>query len=372
MAVADGREADARFMAAAVALARRGLGRVWPNPSVGCVIVKAGRVVGRGSTQPGGRPHGETEALGRAGAEARGATAYVSLEPCDHLGQTPPCTRALLEAGIARVVIGCIDPDPRVSGRGVERLRQAGVDVVVGVGEGEARAVNEGFLRRVEEKRPMVTLKLATSLDGRVATRAGESRWITGETARARGHGLRARHDAILIGIGTALADDPELTCRLPGLGDRSPVRIVADGQLRLPLTGRLAAMAGTIPTWVITGVGVEAARAAALIERGVAVIAVPRDEDGRPDLAAALAALAERGVTRVLAEGGPQLAAALLRKKLVDRLEWFRAPRLIGGDGLPALGPLGVERLEQATGLVLVGVARAGEDLVESYRRRP
>jgi diaminohydroxyphosphoribosylaminopyrimidine deaminase / 5-amino-6-(5-phosphoribosylamino)uracil reductase len=208
-------------MRSAIALARRGLGTVAPNPAVGCVIVNNGTVVGRGWTQPGGRPHGETEALRRAGDAASGATAYVSLEPCNHWGKTPPCTEALLEARIGRVVVACEDPDPRVSGSGIRRLREAGVQVDIGLCADEATELNEGFFHRIRDGRPLVTLKLATSLDGRIALRTGESQWITGPTARSWGHGLRARYDAIMVGLNTALADDPELTCRLPGLSGR-------------------------------------------------------------------------------------------------------------------------------------------------------
>lgn len=364
-------EVDRRFMALALGLARRGLGRVWPNPAVGCVIVADGRVVGRGWTQPGGRPHAETEALARAGAAARGATAYVSLEPCDHYGRTPPCSLALIEAGIARVVAACTDPDPRVSGGGIARLRAAGVAVEVGVGEAEALALNEGFFRRIGDRRPMVTLKLATSLDGRIATRSGESRWITGPEARAWGHGLRARHDAIAVGSGTAQADDPELTCRLPGLESRSPVRVVFDGGLRLDPASRLVAGAGVVPTWVLTGPDHDAGKAAALAAAGAGIIPVARDAAGQIDPQAALAALAERGITRLLVEGGGRLAASLLACRLVDRLEWFRAARVIGGDGLPGVAAMGVDVLAATADFLRVAVRPCGDDLAETYRRR-
>src|SRR5580700_4659831 len=236
--------ADARLdlghMRTALGLARRGLGNTWPNPAVGCVIVKDGRVVGRGWTQKGGRPHAETEALARAGKGAKGATAYVSLEPCSHHGKTPPCAEALIAAGVSRVVAAVEDPDPRVSGRGIARLRAAGIAVEAGLCAAEAAELNAGFFCRVAQGRPLVTLKLAASLDGRIATPTGKSRWITGPAARERAHLLRAAHDAVLIGTGTALADDPQLTCRLPGLEARSPVRIVIDRTLRLPATLRL------------------------------------------------------------------------------------------------------------------------------------
>lgn len=362
---------DVRLMRTALALARRGLGTVAPNPSVGCVIVRDGVVLGRGWTRPGGRPHGETEALREAGPRAAGATAYVSLEPCNHFGKTPPCTRALLAAGIARVVVACEDPDPRVSGGGIRFLREAGLEVEVGLCAEEAREVNRGFFLRVAQGRPLVTLKLATTLDGRIATRSGDSRWITGEAARAWGHALRASHDAIMIGSNTAVADDPELTCRLPGLGHRSPVRIVLDSRLRLPLTSRLVRGARQVPVWVVALAGVDRLRAQAFADCGVEVIEVAGGEVGAIDMAEVLRALGSRGLTRVLAEGGARLAGSLLREDLVDGVEWFRAPSVIGGDGVAAVAGSGIDLLAQAPGFEGVGVRRAGPDLVESYVRR-
>ncbi len=362
---------DLHHMRAALALAARGLGNTWPNPAVGCVILRDGVVVGRGWTQPGGRPHAEAEALGRAGAQARGATAYVTLEPCNHHGRTPPCSEALIAAGVARVVVACGDPDPRVAGSGLARLREAGLEVVTGVAEAEAWALNEGFFRRVQEGRPLYTLKVASTLDGRIATRGGLSQWITGPTARAWGHGLRARHDAIMVGIGTALADDPELTCRLLGLAHRSPVRIVVDSRLRLPLTGRLVTGARAVPTWIVTRDDADPARLGVIADCGVEVIQVPADSAGLPDLVQASAVLAGRGLTRVLAEGGATLAASLLRAGLVDRLEWFRAGAVMGGDGLPAVQGFGVDRLEGMARFERVAVRPAGADLAESYVRR-
>jgi diaminohydroxyphosphoribosylaminopyrimidine deaminase/5-amino-6-(5-phosphoribosylamino)uracil reductase len=260
-------------MRSALALARRGLGQVWPNPAVGCVIVKDGRVVGRGWTQKGGRPHAETEALARAGAAARGATAYVSLEPCSHHGKTAPCAEALITAGIGRVVAAVEDPDPRVSGRGIARLRDAGVVVETGLCATESVELNAGFFCRVISGRPLIALKLATSLDGRIATASGESRWITGPAARERAHLLRATHDAVLVGTGTALSDDPEMTCRLPGLASRSPVRVVIDRNLRLPAMLRLFAEAGVAPSWVVTHAKSDSTRRMALKKQGVTLI---------------------------------------------------------------------------------------------------
>jgi diaminohydroxyphosphoribosylaminopyrimidine deaminase/5-amino-6-(5-phosphoribosylamino)uracil reductase len=364
-------EADQRHMRAALALARRGLGRVWPNPAVGCVLVKDGRVVGRGWTQPGGRPHAETEAIARAGDAARGATAYVTLEPCAHHGQTPPCAQALIDAGISRAVVALQDPDPRVDGGGLAMLRDAGIKITTGVLEGEAAEVTAGFLMKVREGRPLVTWKAATTLDGRIATHAGESKWITGEAARRAGHMLRATHDAILVGSGTALADDPELTCRVAGMEERSPVRLAVDGRLRLPLTHKLVAGAKDTPTWMITLPAEERGqteRRDAYAGAGVEIIEAAADADGNPDLAAAIAALGERGLTRVLVEGGGRVAAALMRAALIDRVVWFRAPALIGGDGVPVIAGFGVDRMADAPRLTRTGVSLLGDDTVETY----
>ena len=359
-------------MRAALALARRGLGAVWPNPAVGCVLVredKQGRVVGRGWTQPRGRPHAESEALRRAGHErARNATAYITLEPCDHSGETPPCSQALAAAGVRRAVIAIEDPDPRVNGRGIARLAAAGIAVSTGLLEDEASRLNAGFFTRIRQGRPLITLKAATTLDGRIATRTGASQWITGETARAQAHRLRAEHDAILIGIGTALADSPRLTCRLPGLEQRSPVRIVADSRLRLPVDSPLVGTARQTPTWVITIKGFEAGKRDALAERGVTVIEADPGPADRPDVGWMAAELGRRGLTRVLVEGGGELAAELLHAHLVDRLAWFRAPRLIGGDGVPVAAALGIDDLAQAPEFTRTAVLPAGSDVLEIY----
>ena len=361
---------DAGFMRAALALARRGLGRTWPNPSVGCLIVKDGMVVGRGWTQPGGRPHAETEALAHAGRNAKGADAYVTFEPCCHHGKTPPCTDVLIAAGIRRVVVAVEDPDSRVSGKGVAALRAAKIAVDLGVCADEEREVNAGFLSTVLRGRPLVTLKLATSLDGRLAVASGESRWITGESARARGHLLRATNDAVMVGSGTVLADDPELTCRLPGLSDRNPVRVVIDGSMRVPLTARLVADAKQTRIWFVVRHGISGERRAALTSCGVGVIDVPATATGETDLAATLAALGTRGITRVLVEGGARLAAALVRGGLVDRIAWFHAPSLIGGDGRPALDALGVAAPGEAPRFVHAGVEAIGDDMLETLQR--
>ena len=359
-------------MAAARALARRGLGWVWPNPAVGCVILDAeGRVAGRGWTRPGGRPHAETEALRAAGPKARGGTAYVTLEPCSHHGETPPCADALIKAGVKRVVASMMDPDPRVQGTGFRRLREAGIEVIEDFGRKEAEVINEGFFLRVREKRPLIVLKTATTLDGRIATGTGESQWITGEAARKRGHLLRAQFDAIMIGIGTAAADNPMLTCRLPGLENRSPVRIVVDGRRRLPLTAKLVTTANRHPTWMVTLPGNHDARFETFRSAGVEMVEAPPDKNGQPDLKVVMTRLAERGLTRVLVEGGSHLSAALLRDDLVDGIYWFRAAGIMGGDGLPVAAPFGVGHLDEMVRFTSVEVMALGADQLEIYSRR-
>jgi diaminohydroxyphosphoribosylaminopyrimidine deaminase/5-amino-6-(5-phosphoribosylamino)uracil reductase len=359
---------EAAHMRTALTLARRGLGLVAPNPAVGCVIVREGLVVGRGWTQHGGRPHAETEALRRAGAAARGATAFVSLEPCAHRGQTPPCAEALIAAGISRCVVAIEDPDPRVAGRGLKKLRDAGVEVSTGLLAREAELVNAGFLKRVLAGRPLVTLKLASTLDGRIATHTGESRWITGEPARNLAHALRRQYDAVMVGSGTVLADDPELTVRLPGLDAVQPVRIVVDGRLRTPLTSKLVREAQKIRSMIVTLAQGDRVRQQAFIDCGVELVEVAADRDGNVDLVAVMQELGRLGLTRVLVEGGATLAASLLRDRLVDRLAWFRSPGLIGGDGLAAVKPFGVDRLADQARATRLSVMRVGEDLLETF----
>ncbi|MCA3387553.1 MAG: bifunctional diaminohydroxyphosphoribosylaminopyrimidine deaminase/5-amino-6-(5-phosphoribosylamino)uracil reductase RibD [Roseomonas sp.] len=361
---------DLLHMRAALALARRGLGNAWPNPAVGCVLVKDGRVIGRGWTQPGGRPHAETEALRRAGEAARGATAYVTLEPCSHHGRTPPCCEALAGAGIVRVVMAMRDPDPRVNGRGLAMLRGAGIVVEEGLLEAEARALNAGFFRRIQAGMPVVTLKLASTLDGRIATASGESRWITGEAARREVHALRARHDAILVGSGTVLADDPDLTCRIPGMERVPMLRVVADARLRTPEASRLVQGAELAPVLIITAPGHAPAAQAPFIAAGADIVTVPAHAAGGLDLPSLLRALGRRGVTRVLAEGGAGLAAALLRQGLVDRLVWFHAPAVMGGDGHPALQGLRLAALSAMPRFHRTAQRALGDDMLSEFER--
>ncbi len=360
---------DRRFMALAIALGERGLGAVWPNPAVGCVIVKDGRILGRGWTQPGGRPHAETEALARAGAAARGATAYVSLEPCAHHGRTPPCAEALAAAGVARVVTALEDPDPRVAGLGHRILETHGISVTTGVLAAEARAANAGFLSRIERGRPWLTLKLALTLDGRIATASGESRWITGPEARRRVHAMRMRQDAVLVGGGTARADDPALTVRDLG-APRQPVRVVASRRLDLPAGGSLAAAVPEAPLWLLHDpAATNPAARDAWTRRGARLLPCAAGADGRLAPGDLLAALAAEGLTRVLCEGGGALAASLLAAGLVDDLAVFTAGLALGADGRPGLGPLGLDRLSDARRFRLAAVERVGEDILHLWR---
>ncbi len=343
----------------ALRLAARGLGRVAPNPAVGCVIVSPeGHIVGRGWTQPGGRPHAEAVALTAAGEAARGATAYVTLEPCAHLGQTPPCADALIAAGVARVVVAVEDPDPRVSGRGFAKLEAARIAVTRDVMKDEAVLLNEGFCIRVTVGRPLVGLKSAESADGFVA-KEGAHKWITGERARAHAHLLRAQYDAIMVGIGTVLADDPMLTCRLPGMEGRSPLRVVVDTHLRLPRYSQIVQTAHAHPTFVFT-----AKENAAGLPDDIVVVPVPAGADGRVDLSAVLRELAKRGVTRVLVEGGPTVQNAFLDAGLADRVHLFRSPTPLGA-GTPGVGT----RVRADKKFHSYQRVELGPDVLESYR---
>jgi diaminohydroxyphosphoribosylaminopyrimidine deaminase/5-amino-6-(5-phosphoribosylamino)uracil reductase len=309
---------DRRFMELALALGRRGLGRTWPNPAVGAVIVKDGAIVGRGWTQPGGRPHAEIEALRRAGEMARGATLYVTLEPCSHHGKSPPCADAVIASGIERVVSAMEDPNREVAGRGHARLRSAGIAVDVGIEAKTAARDHAGHIRRMHDGRPHVMLKLAISADGKAAGAGGRRVAITGNAVRDRVHLMRARSDAMVIGIGTVLADDPVLTCRLPGMAKMSPTRVVLDASLRLPMQSRLLATAGETPLWIITGKPAPDASETAVREHGAEVLRVA-EKAGRLDLGEVLKLLAQRGITRVMIEGGPTVASALIEADLVD-----------------------------------------------------
>jgi diaminohydroxyphosphoribosylaminopyrimidine deaminase / 5-amino-6-(5-phosphoribosylamino)uracil reductase len=397
---------DQRFMSLALALGRRGLGNTWPNPAVGAVVVRHDGepiIIGRGWTQPRGRPHAETEALRRAGAAARGATLYATLEPCSHQGKTPPCTDAIIAAGIMRVVSAIEDPNA-LAGRGHALLRASGIAVDVGTGAAEARRAHAGHIRRVCDHRPHIVLKLAVSADGKVGLAGRKPVAITGEAARARVHLIRAMNDAILIGIGTVLADDPQLTCRLPGMAARSPVRVVLDPGLRLPVTGALVRSATETPVWVIASEGAPTQAEAVLAARGVEVFRLPATFSGGReggslapphartvhaspilgevlqgaaprtyrgfDLLAVLHLLAERGITRLMVEGGPTVAAAFLSSDLIDEAALLRSPIAIGPGGIDALEGMPLAALAASRKLRSVGVETVGEDTIETFER--
>mgnify|MGYP001170007857 CR=1 FL=1 len=349
-------------MARAIALARRGLGRTSPNPPVGALVVKRGRIVGEGWHRRAGGPHAEVIALRQAGAAARGATLYLTLEPCTYHGRTPPCAPAVIVSGVRRVVVGVGDPNPRVRGRGVRALRAAGIDVTTGVLAEEAGEVSAWFRHFIVRCRPYVILKLAASLDGRIATARGESRWMSGATARCWVHALRNQVDAVMVGAGTVIADDPALTCRVRG--GRDPVRVIVDGLLRVSPRARVFRQRSAAPTLVATTPVASAGRRRALVRAGAEIVVLP-GRTGRLRIVALLQALAARGIVSVLIEGGGDLAAAALRERAVDRLLLVSAPLLVGGDGRAMLGTLGVERLTAAPRLRRERAYRLGADLV-------
>ncbi len=359
---------DTRFMALALSLGRRGQGRTWPNPAVGCVIVKDGRIVGRGWTQPGGRPHAETQALAKAGEAAQAATAYVTLEPCSHEGQTPPCAQALIDAQVARVVVATTDLDARVDGRGVQMLKDAGVEVALGVLEPQARADHAGFFLKTELGRPMLTLKLAASFDGRIATGTGESQWITGAAARRAVHGMRARHDAVMVGGGTARKDDPSLTVRDLGLCHQ-PARIVASRRLDLPLMGQLARTARDIPLVLCCGQDADATLARTWEDLGATLLRC-NAIGGQLDPRDVMQQLGTHGFTRIFCEGGGALAASLIEADLVDELVGFTAGLVIGAEGLPGIGAMGLAALGDAPRYALKQTHAVGPDTLHVWTR--
>lgn len=368
---------EREWMERALTLAARVRGRVAPNPAVGAVLVRDNLVVGEGATEPPGGPHAEIVALRQAGDAARGATLYVTLEPCSHYGRTPPCTDALIEAGVARVVVAIRDPFPMVNGRGIDQLRAAGVRVDLGLASRPAAAINAGFLTRIHDERPEVTAKFAMSLDGRIATRTGHSRWITGPEARAEAHRLRDSHDAIMVGIGTVLADDPLLTTRLPAAecgagGPHHPLRVVVDSLARMPPTAAMLHPSTPGRTLVAVTSAAPEHRVTALRAAGADVVVVP-DGDGRVDVAALLGCLAGRGINSVLVEGGGALLGSLFDAGLVDRVEAFVAPVVIGGREAPGpVGGVGVATMEAATRLQDVETRQCGADLLIRGRLRP
>lgn len=355
-------------MALALTLGRRGQGNTWPNPAVGCVLVRDGRIVGRGWTKPGGRPHAETEALAQAGDLARGATAFVTLEPCAHHGHTPPCADALIAAGVARVVVAVEDSDSRVAGKGLTMLRDAGIEVEIGVMADEAARDLQGFFLKTDLGRPFLTLKLAESLDGRIATATGESQWITGPDSRRLVHAMRARHDAVMVGGGTARIDDPSLNVRDLGI-EQQPVRVVVSRRLDIPLLGNLARTAKEIPVWIAHGRDADPM----LVDtwRNLGAEMLPCDLEGvRLSPASILQALGGQGLTRVYCEGGGALAASLMAAGLVDELVTFHAGMALGAEGYPAIGAMGIERLDNAPRYRLAETQQVGTDLMTVWRR--
>jgi diaminohydroxyphosphoribosylaminopyrimidine deaminase/5-amino-6-(5-phosphoribosylamino)uracil reductase len=364
--------ADNRFMQLALTLGRRGQGRTWPNPAVGAVIVQDGIIIGRGWTQPGGRPHAEVEALRRAGEAARGATLYATLEPCSHFGKSPPCADAIIAAGIARVVSAVEDPNPEVAGQGHARLRAAGIPVDIGIGAAEAARDHAGHFRRIREGRPHVIVKLAVSSDDKIGGAGGKPVAVTGETSRSRVHLLRAQCDAILVGIGTVLADDPLLTCRLPGMARQSPVRVVLDRALRLPGTSKLVHSARETPLWVMTSSLAEAPAAMKLGAAGAQVIRVAATSTPSPGLdpTAVLHALAGKGITRLLVEGGSRVASSFVAQNLVDEVWLLRGPEPIGESGIVALDALPLTAITESPAFRLRASERLQRDILTIYER--
>ncbi len=362
---------DHQYMLHAIRIAERVRGRTAPNPGVGCVIVKDEQVVGYAHSGVGGRPHAEPQAIEMAGEAARGATLYCTLEPCCHTGQTPPCTDAIIQAGIARVVIGCVDRDERVAAQGIAALRAARIEVETGIAEEACQRLHASFFTRITDYRPEVTLKIATTLDGNIALANGASQWITGEQARRFGHMLRARHDAIATGIGTAMQDNPALNCRLPGMQSHSPTRIVFDSMLRI---GEQQALVSDDPahTWIITRAAhrdEHAERCERLEACGIRLLFAD-ERDGKIDLADALRLLAKEGINSLLLEAGQVLSTAFLRAELIDTLYWFRAPSLIGSDGMPGFGAMRYESLAQIARFQRRDTLALGSDICEVYQK--
>jgi diaminohydroxyphosphoribosylaminopyrimidine deaminase / 5-amino-6-(5-phosphoribosylamino)uracil reductase len=365
------KDIDRRYMELALTLGRRGLGRTWPNPAVGAVVVRDGVIIGRGWTQPGGRPHAEPVALAQAGDLARGATLYVTLEPCSHFGKSPPCADAIIAAGISRVVAAVEDPNPEVAGQGLARLRAAGISVDVGLCATEAAYTHAGHFRRVRDGRPHVILKLAVSPDERIGAAGHKPVAITGEAAKARVHLLRAQCDAILVGIGTVLADDPLLTCRLPGMEKRSPVRVVLDRSLRIAGDSRLVHSARETPLWVFASELADAPAAVKLGGAGAQVIRVAPTDTGL-DLIAVLHALAERGITRLLVEGGSRVASSFVAAGMVDEFWLLRGSEAVGADGVPPFDALALSAITQSPGFRVRASETLGKDVLTIFERRP
>ncbi len=356
-----------KYMEFALELAARARGRTSPNPMVGAVVVKEGKIIGSGYHLKAGTPHAEIHALNEAGEDARGADLYVTLEPCCHHGRTGPCTTAIINAGVARVVTAMTDPNQLVAGEGIRQLMAAGIEVSLGLMEEEAVELNEVFIKHITTGRPFVIAKAALSIDGKIATRSGKSQWITGEKARAYGHQLRDWYDAIIVGIGTVLADDPSLTARLPA-GGRDPVRIVLDSRASIPLKARVLTQQSEAPTLIAATCGAPPEKVAALRQAGIEVLIV--NEGPRVDLGELMKILGRRGITSVMIEGGAGVHGSAFTAQIVDKVAWFIAPKIIGGQDAPGpVGGLGVDNPSEAAELERVVVRRLGSDLlVEGY----
>lgn len=353
---------DRVFMEKALELARGQLGQVWPNPAVGCLLVKNGELIAQGVTQKHGRPHGEQIALDKAGDAAKDAVAYVSLEPCAHEGKSPSCAKALVEAGVKRVVFACTDPDERVSGKGAEIIDSAGIVVEKGLLETQAKALNQGFFLKTTQNRPMVSLKLATSNDGKIFDPSSDSQWITSEASRDKGHAMRANHDAILVGVGTVLADDPMLTCRIKGQEARSPVRIVLDSKWRTPLSSKLVQSANETPVWIV-GQGKPPAEMMVMGVRCLAIV-------NKTDMQELLGILAHEGITRLMVEGGAKVNASFAASGMVDNVAWFKAPNDIGDGGLDAISGMEIENFLADNGFKCLNSEKIGKDRLENFAK--
>lgn len=359
-------KSDIAYMKMALRLGERGLGNTAPNPSVGCVLVREGHVIGRGWTAKGGRPHAETIAIKNA-ENAEGATAYVTLEPCAHHGKTPPCAEALVNAGVSRVVIATKDPDPRVNGGGISILERAGIKVDFGLLKEEADFINQGFFQKFGKQRPLVTVKIATSSDGKISSGQDTQTWVTGPEARRRGHLYRANHDAIMIGIGTALIDDPTLDCRIKGLEDRSPVRVLLDTDLRIPVDSKLCLTSPELPLWIMTS-SFDAEKYAQLEKNGVKIFCLERDERNLVNLNMVMKTLMKQGITRVLSEGGGKLNASLINASLIDRLIWFKSADSIGDNGVDALYGIPINELDKLLNLSQIDAGDIGDDRWQEF----
>lgn len=358
------------FMQTALKLARQNQGATGVNPSVGCVIVKDQKIIASAATAPGGRPHAEKLALEQAGENAKDATMFVTLEPCAHEGKTPPCVDGVISAGIKKIVVAMQDPDPRTAGKSLQKMADAGMEVELGQGGDEAEELYAGFTTRIKTGRPLVTLKLATSLDGKIATHTGQSQWITSQQSRDDAHKLRGQHNAIMVGSGTVMADDPMLTCRATNMENHCPLRIVMDGRLRIDLTSNLIQTARDIPTLIFTLEDTDKTRRQAIKDLGVEIVPLPHDADSVLDIKKALLYLGKKNINDLLVEGGANLAASLARHNLIDRLVWYRAPILLGGDGIPALKPFGVDELSQSLKFEHQTTTHIGGDIKEIYWR--